>query len=317
MLDTAQLAALAAVVHHGSFERAARSLHVTPSAVSQRIRALEERVGAVLVQRGTPCVATPAGTPLVRHAERVALLEADLAASLPGLQRARGANAPATATLQCVLRVAVNADSLATWLMPALARFAQAAPRVQLDLLLDDQDHTSEALRRGDVLAAVTSLAAPVQGCNSHALGRLRYRATASPAFVARCFAAGVTARTLAAAPCLVFNRKDRLQALWLQRVTRRAVEPPCHFMPSTHAFVDAALAGVGWGMNPQPLAAPHLASGALVELLPGRTIEVPLFWQVSRLALPALELLTSAVLGAAQSLRVFRACPSSTPEGV
>jgi LysR family transcriptional regulator, chromosome initiation inhibitor len=106
----------------------------------------------------------------------------------------------------------------------------------------------------------------------------------------------------LAAAPCLVFNRKDRLQALWLQRVTRRAVEPPCHFMPSTQAFVDAALAGVGWGMNPQPLAAPHLASGALVELLPGHPIEVPLFWQVSRLALPALELLTSAVLGAAHT---------------
>jgi LysR family transcriptional regulator, chromosome initiation inhibitor len=295
MLDTAQLAALAAVVHHGSFERAARALHVTPSAVSQRIRALEERVGAVLVQRGTPCVATAAGTPLLRHAERVALLEADLAANLPAMRHARTVDATAT------LRIAVNADSLATWLMPALARFALAAPRVQLDLLLDDQDHTSEALRRGDVLAAVTSLAAPVQGCNSHALGRLRYRATASPAFVARCFAEGVTAQTLAAAPCLVFNRKDRLQALWLQRVTRRAVEPPCHFMPSTHAFVDAALAGVGWGMNPQPLAAPHLASGALVELLPGRAIEVPLFWQVSRLGLPALALLTDAVLAAAQ----------------
>jgi LysR family transcriptional regulator, chromosome initiation inhibitor len=300
MLDSAQLAALAAVVHHGSFERAARSLHVTPSAVSQRIRTLEERVGAVLVQRGSPCVATPAGTPLLRHAERVALLEADLAADVPGLQRSRSADASATA-LTATLRVAVNADSLATWLMPALARFALAAPRVQLDLLLDDQDHTSEALRRGDVLAAVTSLASPVQGCNSHALGQLRYRATASPAFVARCFAAGVTAQTLAAAPCLVFNRKDRLQALWLRRVTRRAVEPPCHFMPSTHAFVDAALAGVGWGMNPQPLAAPHLGSGALVELLPGRTIEVPLFWQVSRLDLPALALLTEAVLGAAQ----------------
>ncbi len=303
MIDSAQLAALAAVVHHGSFERAARALHVTPSAVSQRIRTLEERVGAVLVQRGTPCVATPAGAPLLRHAERVALLETDLAASLPGLRRARAGDAAASATLPCLLRLAVNADSLATWLMPALARFAQSAPRVQLDLLLDDQDHTSEALRRGDVLAAVTSLAAPVQGCNSHALGRLRYRATASPAFVARCFATGVTAQTLAAAPCLVFNRKDRLQALWLQRVTRRAVDPPCHFMPSTQAFVDAALAGVGWGMNPQPLAAPHLASGRLVELLPGRTIEVPLFWQVSRLDLPALARLTDAVLGAAQSL--------------
>ncbi len=295
-LDYAQLAALVAVVGEGSFERAARALHVTPSAVSQRIRALEQRVGAVLIQRGVPCVATPAGLPLLRHAQSVALLEAEL----PGLARERGA-APGRAPLPCVLRLAVNADSLATWLMPALARFAQAAPQVQLDLLLDDQDHTGEALRRGDVLAAVTSMAEPVQGCNAHALGRLHYLATASPAFVKRHFAGGVTAEALAAAPCLVFNRKDSLQARWLQRATRRAIEPPRHWMPSTQAFVDAALAGIGWGMNPQALAAPHLASRRLVELVPGRAIDVALHWQVSRLALPALALLTDAVLASAQ----------------
>lgn len=296
-LDYAQLAALAAVVSEGSFDAAARTLHVTPSAVSQRIRALEERIGAVLVQRGTPCVATPAGMPLLRHAERVALLEADLQSALPALRRERD-DAPAA---RATLRIAVNADSLATWLMPALARFAQAAPQVQLELVLDDQDHTSDALRRGEVMGAVTSLVEPVQGCNSHPLGRLRYLATASPAFMKRCFAQGVNADSLSAAPCLVFNRKDRLQSRWLQRVTRRPIVPLCHWMPSTQAFVDAALAGVGWGMNPLPLAQTHLAARRLVELIPGRAIDVPLHWQVSRLALPALELLTDAVLAAAQ----------------
>lgn len=296
-LDYGQLAALAAVISEGSFERAARALHVTPSAVSQRIRQLEERVGAVLVQRGTPCVVTAAGAPLLRHAERVALLEADLPAALPGLRRDRAGLPDGRATL----RIAVNADSLATWLVPALAQFAQAAPNVQLDLVLDDQDHTSDALRRGEVMGAVTSAAKPLQGCNSHALGRLRYTATASPAFMKRCFAAGVNADTLAAAPCLVFNRKDRLQARWLRGVTRRPIEPPCHWLPSTQAFVDAALAGLGWGMNPLPLARAPLAARRLVELMPGRTIDVALHWQVSRLALPALDLLTSAVLAAAQ----------------
>jgi LysR family transcriptional regulator, chromosome initiation inhibitor len=296
-LDYGQLAALAAVISEGSFERAARALHVTPSAVSQRIRQLEERVGAVLVQRGTPCAVTAAGAPLLRHAERVALLEADLPAALPGLRRER----PGLLARRATLRIAVNADSLATWLVPALAHFAQAAPQVQLDLVLDDQDHTTEALRRGEVMGAVTSAAEAVQGCNSHALGRLRYAATASPALMKRCFADGVNAQTLAAAPCLVFNRKDRLQARWLQGVTRRAIAPPCHWLPSTQAFVDAALAGIGWGMNPLPLAQAHLAARRLVELIPGRTIDVPLHWQVSRLALPALDLLTSAVLGAAQ----------------
>ena len=197
LLDYAQLAALAAVVGEGSFEAAARALHVTPSAVSQRIRLLEERVGAVLVQRGAPCVATAAGAPLLRHAERVALLEAELAATLPQQAAARGGAAIAT------LRVAVNADSLATWFVPALALFAQAHPSLRIDLLVDDQDHTAEALRRGDVLAAVSASAAPVQGCRSLPLGRLRYRATASPAFLRRWFAQGVNAASLEAAPCL------------------------------------------------------------------------------------------------------------------
>jgi LysR family transcriptional regulator, chromosome initiation inhibitor len=238
--------------------------------------------------RRSPTMA--AGVPLLRHAERVALLEADLDAALSADGKVRAS-----------LRVAVNADSLATWLMPALARFAQALPAVQLDLVVEDQDHADERLRDGDVLAAVTSSATPVQGCNSHALGALRYVATASPAFVARWFAQGVDAAALAAAPCLVFNRKDALQSRWLQRITRRALAPPCHWLPSTQGFVDGALAGLGWGMNPLPLVQSHLKAGRLVELVPARHVDVPLHWQASRLALPALAALTDAVRAVAQ----------------
>lgn len=294
-LEYPQLAALAAVVREGSFERAARALHVTPSAVSQRIRALEERMGGVLVVRGLPCTATEAGQRLVRHAERVALLESELA--LPS----DASGAPA-ATLRATLRIAVNADSLATWFVAALATFAQDHPGLAIDLLLDDQDHTAEALRRGDVLAAVTVSAEPVQGCASVALGRMRYLATASPSFVRRWFANGVDADALAVAPCLVFNRKDRLQSRWLRRVTRREIDPPCHGLPSSQAFIDAALAGLGWGMNPQSLARPHLDARRLVELLPGRAIDVPLYWQSSRLALPALARLTDVVRATARA---------------
>jgi LysR family transcriptional regulator, chromosome initiation inhibitor len=296
-LDHPQLAALAAVVREGSFEVAARALHVTPSAVSQRIRALEERVGAVLVQRGQPCVATAAGRPLVRHAQRIALLEAELHASLPSVRAAAGGAAP-TATLH----IAVNADSLATWFVGALATFASAHPALRVELVVDDQDHTAQALREGAVLAAVSASAAPVQGCRSLPLGRLRYVASASPAFVKRWFAAGVNAASLARAPCLLFNRKDQLQRRWMRNVTRRAVEPACHGLPSSEAFVLACLAGLGWGMNPLPLVRVPLAARRLVELVPGRsTIDVPLHWQVSRLALPALVDLTAAVRAAAR----------------
>ena len=242
-----------------------------------------------------PCVATAAGAPLLRHAERVALLEAELAATLPQQAAARGGAAIAT------LRVAVNADSLATWFVPALALFAQAHPSLRIDLLVDDQDHTAEALRRGDVLAAVSASAAPVQGCRSLPLGRLRYRATASPAFLRRWFAQGVNAASLEAAPCLLFNRKDELQTRWMRRITRRTVAPACHGLPSSQGFVEACLAGLGWGMNPEALVQPYLAARRLVELVPRQGIDVPLHWQVSRLALPALTDLTDAVRAVAK----------------
>jgi LysR family transcriptional regulator (chromosome initiation inhibitor) len=295
-IDYAQLAALAAVVREGSFEAAARSLHVTPSAVSQRIKQLEERQGGVLVTRGQPCRPTPAGAALCRHAERVALLEAELDAGLAAGSTRPGGPGAARATL----RIAVNADSLATWFVDAMARFT-AAHALLLDVSVDDQDHTAEALREGSVLAAVTALAAPVAGCRSLPLGRLRYRATASPAFVARHFAQGVTATALAGAPCLRFNRKDQLQARWVRNVCRREVALPSHWLPSSQAFVDACVAGLGWGLNPLALVEPLLGDGRLVELAPRRHVDVPLYWQHTRLDARVLEGLTAAVLAAAR----------------
>jgi len=296
MLDYSLLAALAAVLREGSFERAAKALHVTPSAVSQRVRLLEERFGQVLVVRGQPCSATAAGRALCRHAEQVGLLEQDLQRELPALAEGDGGFA--------TLRVAVNADSLATWFVAAAAAFAEHE-RTLLDISLDDQDHTAERLRTGDVIAAVCSLAAPVQGCRSVALGRLRYVATASPAFMQRHFAAGVNAETLARAPCLTFNQKDRLQEQWLAQVLGQAVEAPRHWLPASQAFVDASRAGLGWGMNPLPLVQDELASGALLPLLPGTELEVALFWQHNRLALGTLQRLTDAVVAAAKTALV------------
>lgn len=287
MLDYALLSALAAVIRSGSFEGAARRLHVTPSAVSQRVKQLEERVGAVLVVRGQPCTATEAGLRLCQHVETVALLEGELRGALPGLS---GAEQPA------VLRIAVNADSVATWFIPAMA----AVEGCLFDVVLDDQDHSAEWLRNGEVLAAVTSSAAPVQGCDSYPLGRLRYIATASPAFLRRHCAGGVDEGSIARVPCLTFDRKDRLQTQWLKAVFGAAPEPPTHWLPSSHAFVEAALAGLGWGMNPESLVRDHLDAGRLVELVPGHPFDVPLFWQRVRIASTTLATLTGAVRSAA-----------------
>lgn len=283
MLDYPALAALAEIVRCGSFEQAAAALHVTPSAISQRIRRLEERTGSVLIDRGPPVAATAQGLRLAAHLDQVRLLESGLAES--------AADRP-------VLRLAVNADSLESWAMPALAR----APGL-LDLVIDDQDHALDWLRAGSVVAALTSDSRPVAGCDSLPLGTLRYRATASPGFVARHFPRSVTAESLAAAPSLSFNAKDTLQRRWAESLTGApAPALPMHRIPTARGFAQAALLGLGWGMNPEPLVRADLDCGRLIDLAPDLPLDVPLFWQVSRITAPALAPLTRAIRQAARA---------------
>jgi LysR family transcriptional regulator (chromosome initiation inhibitor) len=196
--------------------------------------------------------------------------------------------------------VAVNADSIDTWFIDAVSQFTSEGEGL-ISVALDDQEHTVEWLRSGEVLAAVTAHAQPVQGCNSIALGKLSYLAVASPEFMRRYFPNGVTPAALAKAPCLRFNRKDQLQAQWVRRVCRRELDIPTHWFPATQAFTNASLAGIGWGMNPEVLVREHLSSGALVELVPGRALAVPLYWQHTRLQVPILARLTRAVVRAAR----------------
>ncbi len=285
MLDYAQLAALAAIHRRGSFELAAAELHITPSAVSQRLKALEDRMGCLLVRRGQPCTATDTGLSLIAHADRVALLETALAADLPAVRPGPAA-----------IRIAVNADSLATWVLPALA----AVPDTLFDLVIDDQDVSQDWLRRGEVAAAITGHPGPLQGCDTIPLGLMRYHATASPGYMTRWFPEGVTAASLARAPALTFSDKDRLQSAWVTARTGRRIALPTHRMASSTAFVEAAILGLGWGMNPAPLAAARLASGTLAELIPGTPLDVPLYWQFTRLTAPATAPLTAAIRQAA-----------------
>lgn len=294
MLDYASLSAVAVVVREGSFEGAARALNVTPSAISQRVKQLEERVGCVLIVRGQPCTPTEMGRLICRHVEQVGMLEHELHGALPRLGPQESNEERVT------IRVAVNADSLGTWFIQAMAKFLET-DRALLDVAIDDQEHTQEWLRTGDVLAAVTADPQPVQGCESVPIGKLRYCAVASPSFVRKYFADGVTAAALAAAPSLRFNRKDQLQAQWVRSVCRRNVDIPTHWMASTQAFTDASVAGIGWGMNPQAMVTSHLRDGSLVELVPGRLLSVPLFWQHTRLQMPMLARLTKAVTAASR----------------
>jgi len=298
MLDYASLSVLAAVVREGSFERAAQALHVTPSAVSQRIRQLEEYIGGALVIRGQPCLATETGRRLCQHVDRVRLLEHELHSAVPTLGQHEQTRVP--------LPIAVNADSLATWFAPAITLFAATAP-VLMEIAVDDQDHTAEWLRSGTVVAAITGTAQAASGCNSRPLGAMRYLAAASPQFVEQYFTGGVGRVSLSTAPSLVFNSKDELQARWVRRLCHRHVELPRHTLPSSHAFVTAAVAGMGWGLHPQTLIRDQLNNGSLVELIPNTPLDVPLYWQQARSASSLLDGLTRAVVAGASSALLQR----------
>ena len=294
MIDYPALRVLLAVVQTGSFEKAAAVLNVTPSAVSQRIKQLEERLGTALVVRGTPCTATEKGDWLCRHMENVGMLESELLEHLPDLSDRDSPEQHVT------LRIATSADSLGTWFLEAMADFSKSSSYL-LNISVDDQDHTAEWLERGRVIAAVTSMEKPVAGCRRYSLGALRYHATASPEFVRRYFPDGVTPQALARAPSITFNQKDRLQADWIRRTFATDVNTPTHWLPTAQGFVDASLLDMGWGMIPIHLTEHHIKAGRLVELISGTPLDVVLYWQISRLAADRLTGLTQKVIEVAK----------------
>jgi len=288
--DLPQLRALAAVADHGTLEAAARALHVTPSAVSQRLKALERSVGAVLLQRSRPVIPTDAGRPILRLARQLAALAQEADATLA-----------ATTVRLPQVRLAVNADSLATW---TLAAVAPLTGEVRITFLREDEGHTTELLRDGSAMAAITTERTPVQGCMVEALGAMRYRPIAAPGFVRRWFAGGVNQAALAAAPVVVFDARDRLQADRLTSAGVHADAPPTHAVPASTQFSDAVGLGYGWGMLPD--LENRSWPGVDLSELPGsalRPFDVQLFWQQWSLQTASLDAVAATVRASAASV--------------
>ncbi|OKJ37247.1 MULTISPECIES: LysR family transcriptional regulator ArgP [unclassified Streptomyces] len=290
-----QVRTLLAVVDEGTFDAAAAALHVTPSAVSQRVKALEQRTGRVLLMRTKPVRPTESGQVVVRFARQLAALERDARTELGIATGAGPARVP----------IAVNADSLATWFPPVLTRVPQDPP-ICFDLHREDEAHTAALLREGQVMAAVTSSAQPVAGCTVRPLGLARYLPVASAGFAARHLSSGPLERRLPDAPVIVFDRRDDLQDRFVRSLTPNGSGAGRlrHHVPTSEGFCDAVATGLGWGLVPEPQAEPLLRSGALVELAPGRRVDVPLYWQQWKLDVPALALVARTVSAvAAESL--------------
>jgi LysR family transcriptional regulator, chromosome initiation inhibitor len=297
MIDIAldQLSTLVALADEGTFEAAARRLHVTASAVSQRVRSAEVAAGQVLVQRTNPVRMTAAGDSLLRYARQVQLLQRDAERELE--------HNPDDAL---TIAIAVNADSLATWFLDALAPLA-ASENVVFDLHREDQERTLSLLRSGAVAAAVSSTPEAVQGCSSTPLGIMRYRAVCSAAFAARWLhdspelpAPGLSA--LGAAPVVVFDRNDDLQHRFHLSVTGRTLAAPRHYIPTSADFAAAIRLGFGWGLLPEQQSLDGIRDGSLVELAAEFPVDVPLYWQRWNLRSAVLDAVTGAVVGAART---------------
>ncbi len=292
MLDTKKGDAFLAVIDSGSFEHAALALHLTPSAVSQRVSALETELGSPLIIRAKPCRATSAGQRLVQYLRRARLLEAEF--------RSDSGDAGQQALK---VALAVNNDTLATWLLPGLATFV-IAENILLDITVDDLDHTYALLAQGQALAGISSETQAMRGCSVTPLGAMRYRLLATPAFAARWFPHGLERDAARIAPLMVFDRKDKLQSDFLLReLGLPEGSYPCHHVPASEPFLRAVRLGLGYGMVPDQMIGDTLARGELIDLAPDKPTDITLYWHAWRVQSPKLERLSVAMIGAARAL--------------
>ncbi|MDT0513440.1 MULTISPECIES: LysR family transcriptional regulator ArgP [unclassified Halomonas] len=283
MLDYKLLEALAAVVECGGFERAGEALGLSQSAISQRIRTLEIRLGQPALVRTPALAPTPVGRQLLNHARRVQLLERDLSRALPTLE----SEAPR-------LRIAVNADSLATWWAEAVGALCREEG-VVLDLVVEDQEVGLRRLRDGDVAACLCASPQPIAGARALPLGRMSYLPLATPAYRERHFPAGPTPEAFRQAPAIVFGPNDQLQHRFLAQCGYHGPFP-YHLCPASEGFVRLALAGMGYGMIPRMQVESRLAAGELVSIAPGEALEVPLYWHSWRHSGQLIERLSEAL---------------------
>lgn len=295
-MDVSQdgLQTLATVLRAGTFEAAAAQLHVTPSAISQRIKAMEHSVGRVLVQRTKPVRATRDGEVLLRLAEQWELLATEARLELAGAT-SDGAHDDQPLVH---LPIAANADSLATWLLPALARFHRGHPAA-VEVIRDDESRNADHLRTGEVLGAISSVPDRIRGCRMQVLGVMRYIPVATPDYLARWMPDGPTKAALARAPMVQYDRSDNLQREVLRMLSPSPADPPAVYIPASSEYHRAVEYGMGWGAVPRVQIADALDAGRLVTFT-DRRVDVPLYWQYWKLASPLLSALTHAIVEAA-----------------
>ncbi|MCI1218760.1 LysR family transcriptional regulator ArgP [Bifidobacterium crudilactis] len=287
-----QLMALQSIIEEGSFDAAADVMHISQSAISQRIKSLESQVGHIVIQRSKPVQATAMGQLLLRLARQITLAQEEAAQRIESEQRSSTVN----------IRIVVNADSLEGWVLPALAPVVKQS--IAIDIKRQDEHISTRLLRSGEAMAAITAEDTPVQGCTMTKLGSMAYFAAATPEFAERWFPEGLTRESLEVAPLVQYDRDDQLQYHFIRRITRAKVHPPMHFVPTSTGYNDAVSLGFGWGLIPSTSFAAY-PRNTLVRLSPQEPLLLPLFWQQWKLSSPALDTVAQAIIRASASALV------------
>jgi len=293
MLDYKLIEALARVAQDGGFDKAAASLHITQSAVSQRVKLFEEQMGQILLARTTPPRLTSAGQHLLKHYLQVKQLEEDLLEEME-TQVDKGFTS---------IAVALNADSLATWFLDAIQAIVLAESFV-LDIRVDDQEQTHRLLKNGDVVGCISTKDQPLQGCRFDYLGQMNYQMLAAPEFAKKWFPSGLTIADACRAPAIIFNRKDELHdKLFRQVLGETPPTIPANYLPSAEKFVDGITMGLGYGMLPFQQSAPFVRTGQLIDLAPEHTVAVKLYWHCWNLQSKPLVKFTNQLLLSAKTV--------------
>lgn len=289
-LDYRALAVLDAVATQGSFEKAALALGISQSAVSQRIKALEDAAGRLLIVRGQPAVPTGLGLRLVTHHRNVRLMEAALDIDL-----GHKASMPEIA-------LAVDPASLATWFPLSLPPLL-SPPRCQLNIQSAGRQQALDWVQEGSVFGCIAMAAGPAgastPGPEVTPLGKLRYVCVATPAFAAHWFGDGFSADAVRLAPAIVSDRE--LMASFLHSTLGLHGAYPHHTMPHSAATTECLYGSLGYGLMPLLQVAGALASGRLVDLTPQHPLDVALHWHAWNLDTPYTRALSEQIVHTAQ----------------
>lgn len=287
MLDSKQCQAFLAVVESGSFDAAASVLCLTPSAVSLRVQALEKSLGKLLLVRARPCVPTQAGWEVARHLQHHRLLEQNLLQNLGGKDTAGFTK----------VAIAVNADTLSTWLLPSL-QDSCLQQRIILEIHMDDQRHTHTLLETGLVNACVASESVAMAGCQAVLIGHARYHLVATQAFCEQWFGTGVNRQSMKTAPAIIFNHKDAMhEEVMLAHFGLLKGQYPYHFIPSSEAFLQAVLLGLGYGMVPEYQLNALGGAAGVQQIYPKAVVDVPLYWHHWTQQSSAMHVLTQNIV--------------------